>query len=342
MLPHIDGWGVMRSIKDNPATRHIPVHFITCLDDGQKAMNMGAIGFATKPLSVDDLEAVLGAIGSAIDRNARRLLVVEDNEAEAKSVVALLEHSGLEITVADSGQAALALLQQQAYDCMVLDLGLVDMSGFTLLDRMKESGLAPSMPVIVHSGRSLSESDSAQLKRYADSIIIKGAKSPERLLGEVSLFLHLVEAELPRQQQGLIRQSLDLEAMFERRKVLLVDDDIRNVFSLSSVLAEKGMQIVEAASGIEALAQLEKHPDIDIVLMDIMMPEMDGYEAMRRIRSQPRHARLPIIALTAKAMAGDQKLCLDAGASDYLAKPVVIDKLFSLMRVWLYQGKETR
>jgi CheY-like chemotaxis protein len=342
MLPHIDGWGVMRSIKDNPVTRHIPVHFITCLDDGQKAMNMGAIGFATKPLSVDDLDDVLGAIGSAIERvggelNHRRLLVVEDNEAEARSVVALLEHGALEITVAHSGQEALALLQQQAFDCMVLDLGLADMSGFTLLDRMKESSLAPNMPVIVHSGRSLSESDSVALQRYADSIIIKGAKSPERLLGEVSLFLHLVESELPRQQQGLIRQALDLEAMFERRKVLLVDDDIRNVFSLSSVLAEKGMQIVEASSGVEALDQLEKNPDIDIVLMDIMMPEMDGYEAMRRIRSQPRHARLPIIALTAKAMAGDQKLCLDAGASDYLAKPVVIDKLFSLMRVWLCQ-----
>ncbi len=339
MLPHIDGWGVMRSIKDNPATRHIPVHFITCLDDAQKAMNMGAIGFATKPLSVDDLEAVLGEIGSAINRNARRLLVVEDNEAEAKSVVALLEHSSLEITVARSGAEALKLLQGHSYDCMVLDLGLADMSGFTVLDRMKESNLAAHMPVIVHSGRSLSESDSAELQRYADSIIIKGAKSPERLLGEVSLFLHLVESELPRQQQGMIRQALDLEAMFERRKVLLVDDDIRNIFSLSSVLAEKGMQIVEAASGVEALAQLEKHRDIDIVLMDVMMPEMDGYEAMRRIRAQRKFAKLPIIALTAKAMAGDQKLCLEAGASDYLAKPVNIDKLFSLMRVWLYQGE---
>ena len=340
MLPHIDGWGVMRSIKDNPATRHIPVHFITCLEDRQKAMGLGAIGFITKPVTAEQLDAVLDSIGAAIARTDKRLLVVEDDEFEAMSVAELLRTDGLDITIAHSGNAALALLAKERYDCMVLDLGLADMSGFELLDRLRDSACAPQMPVIVHSGRSLNEVDEARLRRYTDSIIVKGAKSPERLVGEVSLFLHLVESSLPQDQQKMIRRALDKEAMFEQRKVLLVDDDIRNIFSLSSVLAEKGMHIVEAGNGAEALAQLRAHPDIDVVLMDIMMPEMDGFEAMRRIRREPRWARLPIIALTAKAMLGDQKQCLDAGASDYLAKPVDLDKLFSLMRVWLYQSGE--
>lgn len=340
MLPHIDGWGVMRSIKDNPATRHIPVHFITCLEDRQKALGLGAIGFITKPVSAEQLDQVLDAIGAVIDRKDKRLLVVEDDETEAMSVAELLATEGLDITIAHSGSEALALLGQRYYDCMVLDLGLSDISGFELLDQLQASQCAPHMPVIVHSGRSLSETDEARLRRYTDSIIVKGAKSPERLVGEVSLFLHLVESSLPQDQQKMIRRALDKEAMFERRKVLLVDDDIRNIFSLSSVLAEKGMQIVEAGNGLEALARLQEHPDIDIVLMDIMMPEMDGYEAMRRMRRDARWARLPVIALTAKAMVGDQKQCLDAGASDYLTKPVDLDKLFSLMRVWLYQAGE--
>ncbi|GAB2880709.1 hypothetical protein GCM10027277_57330 [Pseudoduganella ginsengisoli] len=340
MLPHIDGWGVMRSIKDNPATRHIPVHFITCLEDRQKALGLGAIGFITKPVSSEQLDQVLDSIGAVIDRKDKRLLVVEDDEAEAMSVAELLSADGLHITIAHSGGEALALLRQRYYDCMVLDLGLSGMSGFELLDQLQANQCAPHMPVIVHSGRSLSEADEARLRRYTDSIIVKGAKSPERLVGEVSLFLHLVETSLPQDQQKMIRRSLDKEAMFERRKVLLVDDDIRNIFSLTSVLAEKGMQIVEAGNGIEALARLQEHPDIDIVLMDIMMPEMDGFEAMRRIRRDARWARLPVIALTAKAMLGDQRQCLDAGASDYLAKPVDLDKLFSLMRVWLYQAGE--
>ncbi|KQV85348.1 hypothetical protein ASD15_30405 [Massilia sp. Root351] len=340
MLPHIDGWGVMRSIKDNPATRHIPVHFITCLEDRQKAMGLGAIGFITKPVTAEQLDAVLDSIGAAIVRTDKRLLVVEDDEFEAMSVSELLQTDGLDITIARSGTQALALLAKERYDCMVLDLGLADMTGFELLDRLRDSACAPQMPVIVHSGRNLNEADEARLRRYTDSIIVKGAKSPERLVGEVSLFLHLVESSLPQDQQKMIRRALDKEAMFEQRKVLLVDDDIRNIFSLCSVLAEKGMHVVEAGNGAEALAQLQAHPDIDIVLMDIMMPEMDGFEAMRRIRREARWARLPIIALTAKAMLGDQKQCLDAGASDYLAKPVDLDKLFSLMRVWLYQAGE--
>jgi CheY-like chemotaxis protein len=338
MLPHIDGWGVMRSIKDNPRTRHIPVHFITCLEDRQKALNMGAVGFVTKPVDARQLGEVFTLIRAAIDQTAKKLLVVEDDENEAKSVAALLEMSGLEIAIARTGKEALARLQQENFDCMVLDLGLADMSGFDLLEHLKQQGKNSQVPVIVHSGRNLSAEDERRLRHYSDSIIIKGAKSPERLLNEVSLFLHMVETSLPQEKQNMIRRALDKEAMFERRKVLLVDDDMRNIFSLSSVLGDKGMQIVEATNGHEALAELEAHPDVDIILMDIMMPEMDGYETMRLIRKNPRFARIPIIAVTAKAMVSDQKLCLDAGASDYIAKPIDLDKLFSLMRVWLYQG----
>jgi signal transduction histidine kinase/DNA-binding response OmpR family regulator len=340
MLPHIDGWGVMRCIQDNPTTRHIPVHFLTCMEDRQKALNMGAIGFATKPVSSAELEAVFHNIQAAIDKKVKRLLIVEDNAAEAKSIAALLESQDLEISIARSGEEALAWLVKDSYDCMVLDLGLADMSGFELLEHLEKMEAEQRMPVIVHSGRDLSEEDELKLRRYAESIIVKGARSPERLLGEVSLFLHVVESALPPDKQKMIRRALDREQMFEKCKVLLVDDDIRNIFSLSSVLGEKGIQIIEATTGQEALAKLDANPDVDLALMDIMMPEMDGYEAIRRIRQDERFLRLPIIALTAKAMPGDQRLCLEAGASDYIPKPVDLDRLFSLMRVWLYQGAE--
>jgi CheY-like chemotaxis protein/putative methionine-R-sulfoxide reductase with GAF domain len=338
MLPHIDGWGVMRSLQDNPATRHIPVHFITCLEESQKAMGMGAIGYITKPVSSEQLDQVLGAIRAEIDKAVKRLLIVEDNAAEAKSLVSLLEMRDLDIAVAPSGRAALERLEREHFDCMVLDLGLADMSGFELLEQLAARQGERRVPVIVHSGRDLSEADERRLMGFTDSVIVKGARSPERLLGEVSLFLHMVESTLPPDKQKMIRLSLDKEAMFEARKVLLVDDDMRNLYSLSAVLGDKGMATIEASTGHEALAKLNETPGIDIVLMDIMMPEMDGYEAIRRIRQDPRFAKLPIIALTAKAMAGDQKRCLDAGASDYIPKPVDLERLFSLMRVWLYQA----
>ncbi|HEX5841858.1 MAG TPA: response regulator, partial [Pseudomonas sp.] len=340
MLPHVDGWGVMRCLQGNPATRHIPVHFLTCLDERQKALSMGAIGFTSKPVSAEQLELVLQAIGATIDKGGKRLLIVEDDANEARSLALLLESQQVEISIARSGAQALQLLAQQGFDCMVLDLGLSDMSGFELLERLSQLPGPPQLPVIVHSGRDLNEAEELKLRHYAESIIVKGARSPERLLNEVSLFLHLLQSALPADQQQMIRQSLEHEASFERRKVLLVDDDIRNIFSLASVLGEKGVAIVEASNGQEALQRLDEHPDLDLVLMDIMMPGMDGYETIRRIRQDPRFRRLPIIALTAKAMPGDQRLCLEAGASDYIPKPVELDRLFSLMRVWLYQGAD--
>ena len=339
MLPKLDGWSVMRRLKDNPRTRHIPVHFITCRDERQKAMTMGAIGFVTKPVSTANLDGVFRSIEGSLTRTMKHLLIVEDNLIEAKSMVALLEERDVEITVAGSATEAITLLSLHSFDCMVLDLGLADMSGFELLEYIQGMDEARRIPVIIHSGKDLNHEDEKKLRRFAESIIIKGARSPERLLNEVTLFLHLVESNLHPNKQRMIRTALDKEAMLEGRKVLLVDDDMRNVFSLTSVLADRQMDIIEAENGREALARLAEHPDIGIVLMDIMMPEMDGYAAMREIRQNPRHKALPIIAMTAKALKGDHEKCLAAGASDYISKPIDVDKLLSLIRVWLFQNE---
>ncbi|GJJ03336.1 hypothetical protein RugamoR64_38740 [Duganella rhizosphaerae] len=334
MLPGVDGWGVMRSLKDSAETRHIPVHFITCLEERQRAMEMGAIGLVTKPVSAAQLDEVLGTVESALDHSLKQLLIVEDNPAEAASLRALLGEREVALTVAASGREAMALLAAGRYDCMVLDLGLADMSGFELLEHIQGMEQARRIPVIIHSGRDLTREQERQLQRYAERIIIKGAKSPERLLNEVTLFLHMVESKMEPSRQRMIRAAIDKEAMLDGKTVLIVDDDMRNIFSLTSLLTEKGMLVLEAENGLEALRRLDEHPAISVVLMDIMMPEMDGYQAMRRIRADRRFGALPIIAMTAKVMLGDQQKCLEAGASDYLAKPIDTDKLMSLLRVW--------
>jgi CheY-like chemotaxis protein/signal transduction histidine kinase len=337
MLPGLDGWGVMQQLAGNLHTRHIPVHFLSCLEDRQKAMAMGAIGFVTKPVTNEELDAVLGTIEEAVSHGVKKLLVVEDDPKEAQSLVALLQDREIDIKVAGTGQEAIGWLSTEPFDCIVLDLGLSDMSGFDLLAHIQKLEEKRRIPVIIHSGRDLSREDENRLQRYAESIIIKGAKSPERLLNEVTLFLHVVESSLPPEKQRMIRSAMGSEAVFEGKKVLIADDDMRNVFSLSSLLAEKNMTIIEAENGREALVQLNAHPDTRIVLMDIMMPEMDGYEAIRAIRKDPRYTHLPIIALTAKAMKGDREACMKAGASDYISKPIDPERLLSLLRVWLYQ-----
>nr|WP_284694601.1 response regulator [Geomonas sp. Red32] len=336
MLPGTDGWGVMQRITEDPEIRHIPVHFLSCLEERQKALAMGAIGFVTKPVTSEQLDQVLGAVEEAVDRTVGKLLIVEDNEREAAALVALLEQRDVAITVADSGARAIGLLTAEPFDCVVLDLGLADMSGFDLLEHIRTMEESRRVPVIIHTGQELSREDAHRLQQYAESIIIKGAKSPERLLNEVTLFLHVMESRLPPDKQRMIRTALDNESLLVGKKVLLADDDMRNVFSLSSVLTERGMRVVEAENGRVALERLEENTDVNVVLMDIMMPEMDGYEAIRRIRQDPRFGRLPIIALTAKAMKGDREACLKAGASDYITKPVDLDRLLSLLRVWLY------
>ncbi|MFU8818517.1 MAG: response regulator [Desulfurivibrio sp.] len=337
-LPGINGREVMERLKKNPETRHIPVHFISASDNSTEVMQLGAIGFLTKPVSVEKLEQVFGRIEKLLDTPVKRLLVVEDDLVQRQAIRALIGDGGdVEVVEAASGEEAHQLLRRERFDCMILDLGLGDMSGFDLLTRIKEDEQVSRTPIVIYTGREISPDEEERLQQYANSIIIKGARSPERLLDETTLFLHRVEKSLPSEQQEMLKTLHSRESALNGRTVLLVDDDMRNIFALSSVLEESGLEIVVGRNGYEAMAKLEQHPEIDLVLMDIMMPEMDGYEAMRRIRRNPAWAGLPIIALTAKAMRGDKDKCLTAGANDYLAKPVDPERLLSLLRVWMYR-----
>ena len=340
-LPDKDGFAVIDELKDNPTTRHIPVHFISARDEAQsktKALSMGAIGYLTKPVSAEQLENTFNNIHEFISHDIKKLLVAEDDNNTRESIVKLIGRSpDIEITAVGTGQEAYDLLKTQKFDCMVLDLGLPDMSGFDLLSKMKEEDdISTKPPVVVYSGKDLSREEAMELREYAGSVIVKGAQSPERLLDETSLFLHRVETSLPLEQQRMIRMAHEKESILHGKNILVVDDDMRNVFALSHALKSKGMNVLRAENGKKALELLEANPDIDIVLMDIMMPEMDGYETMKRIRAQEKYWKLPILALTAKAMKGDREKCIEAGANDYLAKPIDIDKVFSMLRVWLY------
>jgi CheY-like chemotaxis protein len=334
MLPGMDGWSVMRHLKDEPATRHIPVHFISCLDRSMEGLRMGAVGYLTKPVTVDQLQEAISRIERATSRGMRQLLVVEDNEAEAAGILELLAGDDVQAITASSGAEAIRLLGEKRFDCVVLDLGLTDMSGFDLLEHVRSKPELAALPVIIHTGRDLTKEEEMRLRKYTESIIVKGAKSPERLLDEATLFLHLVEENMPEAKQRMLRMAHDKEMLLEGKKVLLVDDDIRNVYSLTSVLEGLGMVVIPAMDGKEALDKLEE-AEVDLVLMDIMMPVMDGYEATKAIRAQERFKTLPVIALTAKAMKGDRERCIAAGATDYLAKPVDVNQLITLLRIWI-------
>ncbi len=336
-LPGIDGWEVMSRLKSNSETRHIPVHFISGADNSMDALRMGAVGFLTKPINLERIEEAFTKIEDVINKPVSNLLVVEDDAVQADAIRQLIGDNDVASTIAASGGEALELLAHKPFDCMILDLGLKDISGFELLERMRALPGCARLPVIIYTGRELTKTEEEQLQRHAESIIIKGVRSPERLLDESALFLHRVEATLPERQRAMIRMVHDRDATLKERTVLLVDDDMRNVFALSSVLEDKGLTVVIARDGRESLDRLKEHPEVDLVLMDIMMPEMDGYEAMREIRKDRANAKLPIIALTAKAMKGDRNKCIEAGANDYLAKPVNTEKLLLLLRVWLYK-----
>jgi tubulin-specific chaperone A len=335
-LPGIDGWTVMDRLKDNPSLRHIPVHFMSADDMSLDAMRMGAVGFLSKPVSMEKVDDAFSRLEDIIAKPVSNLLLVEDDETQRDSIQELIGNGDVKTTAVGTGEEAYNCLVEGNYDCMILDLGLEDMSGFDLLEKIRMSEEASRVPVIIYTGRDLTKVEEDELCKYAESIIVKGVKSPERLLDESALFLHRVEANLPADKQKMIKLVHDRESILSTKKILLVDDDMRNVFALSSVLEEKNMEVVIAKNGLECLDKLAEIDDIDCVLMDIMMPKMDGYEAMREIRKQIKFAKLPVIALTAKAMKGDRSKCLEAGANDYLAKPVNTDKLLSMMRVWLY------
>jgi CheY-like chemotaxis protein/CHASE3 domain sensor protein len=339
-LPDYSGLAVLDQLKRDPTTRHIPVHVVSVADYAQEALGRGAIGYALKPVKREELVQAFERLESKLSQGMRRVLVVEDDERQRESIRQLLSAGDVDITVVGRAQAALDALAQSTFDCMVMDLNLPDLSGYELLDKMATQDHVAFPPVIVYTGRSLSRDEEQHLRRYSRSIIIKDARSPERLLDEVTLFLHQVESQLPADSQRMLRVARDLESSFEGRTILVVEDDVRNIFALSSILEPKGAKVEISRNGREAIEALERGvgPDgrlHDLVLMDIMMPEMDGLTAMRLIRQRPEWARLPIIALTAKAMKDDQEKCRAAGASDYIAKPLDVDKLLSLVRVWM-------
>jgi tubulin-specific chaperone A len=333
----MDGLTILSKLKDNLNTRHIPVHVISGREKTQESLRMGAVGFLRKPVSLDQLNGVFARVHSLNAKQVKRLLVIEDNEVQSNSLKELLADEHVEVMTAASAQAALKIVGMGGVDCIVLDLGLPDMSGIELLEELRLSDIEPYIPVIVFSGKDLTPEERVMLDKYAERVMVKDVRSTQRLLDETALFLHRVERDLPEEKRRVVRMLHDKEAIFDGRKVLVVDDDMRNVFALTSALEEKGLKLLVASNGQECLDVLDKEPDIDLVLMDIMMPVMDGYEAMRRIRGQKRFSKLPIITLTAKAMKGDRATCIEAGASDYLSKPVDVAKLQSMLQVWLYQ-----
>jgi CheY-like chemotaxis protein len=338
-LPDRPGLSLLQDLKEDARTRHIPVHVVSGGERSEAALNMGAIGYAQKPASRDALRDVFRRLEERTTKRMKRILLVEDDARQRDSVTHLISDEDVDIVAVATGADALARLAESAtgagFDCMIIDLKLPDMQGKELLRRMAEQGLQPFPPVIVYTGRNLTREEEADLMKYSRSIIIKGARSPERLLDEVTLFLHKVEAELSDDRKAMLRTARSRDHVFQGRRVLLVDDDVRNIFALTSALEQKGLAVTVARNGLEAVERLDATPDIDLVLMDVMMPVMDGLEATRRIRADARFQKLPIIAVTAKAMRDDHDQCLKAGASDYLAKPVDLERLFALLRVWL-------
>lgn len=332
------GLYVLDQLKQSAKTRHIPVHVISGGDFSRQAMHMGAIGYMIKPVKHDQLLDAFARIEDRMRQDIRKVLIVEDNEIQRGAIQKLIEDKYLETVAVESGDQALKILGEQSFDCMIMDLNLPGMSGFDLLAKMNAADNQSYPPIIVYTGRSLSKDEEDNLNRYSSSVIIKGAKSPERLLDEVTLFLHKVESNLDANKQGMIENVRNREKVFETKTIMIVDDDMRNTFALTAALEQKGAKIVIAKNGEESLKKLAADRSIDIVLMDIMMPIMDGYEAIRRIRKEAVFKKLPIIALTAKATKDDQQLCLAAGANDYLSKPVDLDKLLSLIRIWLSAG----
>ncbi|PYP81607.1 MAG: hypothetical protein DMD35_01120 [Gemmatimonadetes bacterium] len=336
-MPGMDGWEVLDRLKHHPQTRHIPVHIITGIRERQQGLKSGALAYLEKPVTKEALDESFARIANFIDSSVKRLLVVEDDETQRQSVIELIQHEDVEITAVASAEDALRELSTGHFDCMVLDLGLRDMNGFELLETVKANAQMRDLPIIIYTGKDLSQAEETKLRKFAETIIVKDVKSPERLLDETALFLHRVEAKLPEQKRRMLERLHNADAVFADKRVLVVDDDVRNIFSLTSMLEDHGMQVSFAENGKDAIALLRERQDFDLVLMDVMMPELDGYETTRAIREMPPLKSLPIIALTAKAMKGDREKCIAAGASDYITKPVDNEQLLSLMRVWLYR-----
>jgi len=336
-LPDMLGWAVLSNLKQDPKLRHIPVQIITVDENRQHGLSRGAFCFVNKPATTEGLESAFARIKEYCLPRKKRLLVVEDDPLDQISIKELLAGDDIEILTASTGAEALAALKDGPIDCVVLDLLLPDISGYDVLSRIRDDQEIRDVPVVVFTGRELSPEQDVQLEELARKVVIKGVESPERLLDETSLFLHRNIDNLPSHKQQMLERLHRSDEELRGRKVLVVDDDVRNIFALGSVLERHGMQVVTAQTGQEALATLEKLDDVAMVLMDIMMPEMDGYQTIQLVRKRPRLRRLPIVALTAKAMKGDREKCLEAGASDYLAKPVNTEQLLNTLRMWLHR-----
>lgn len=335
-LPDHNGLLVLDQLKMNSKTRHIPVHVISSSDFSKSALEMGAIGYMLKPVQREQLQTAFSNLTSLMSQKEKNVLVVEDDAVQRQHIVGLISDAYVKVEAVETATDALKKLSEKTYDCMIMDLSLPDLSGYELLAKLSnESENYSYPPVIVYTARDLTREEEEKLRKYSGSIIIKGAKSPERLLSEVTLFLHRVETELPPERQKMLKDLRNREKTLQDKRILVVDDDVRNIFALTSALENFGAKIIVARNGREAIEKIMTHEDLDIVLMDIMMPEMDGYEAMRKLRLNKKFDNLPIIALTAKAMKDDQEKCLEAGANDYLPKPINMDKLLSLIRVWL-------
>ncbi len=338
-LPGINGWEVMERLKQNPDTRHIPVHFISAGDNSKDALQMGAIGYLPKPVSMDAIDDAFAKIEKVLSKPVKKLLLVDSDERERKSIIELMGTGDISTVCAYSGADAIQLLKTEDFDAIILNPNLPDMPGFYLLEKIEPRADESHIPVIVYSEKELSIQDQETVKKYSDKITIKDVQTPDRLFAEATLFLHRVESEMPESKQRILNRLVTKEDVLKGKKILVVDDDMRNVFALTSILEESGLNTIVGKNGKEGLEKLQSEGDIDLILMDIMMPVMDGYEAMRIIRNDKRFGKIPIIALTAKAMKGDRSKCVAAGASDYLAKPVDGSKLLSLLRVWLYQSR---
>ncbi|HOG15903.1 MAG TPA: PAS domain S-box protein [Syntrophales bacterium] len=337
-LPGMDGWAVLAALKESPETRHIPVHIMSVEEETIQAFRKGAIGFLSKPVEKEGLDEAFRKIEATFSKGIKDLLVVEDDDTLRGTIVKLVGNGDVQTTEAATGEETIRCLRSKRFDCMILDIGLPDMTGFELIEALKGMGDVAVPPIVVYTGRELTRDEEILLREYSESIIIKGVRSEERLLDEVSLFLHRMVDGMPEAKRRVIADLHDSDAMFRGRTILIVDDDMRNVFALSRVLNERGMKLLKAENGRKALDVLKQEgASVDLVLMDIMMPVMDGYEAMRMIRAEERFAKLPIIALTAKAMMADRQRCIAAGASDYLPKPVDVGRLLSVMRIWLYR-----
>ena len=336
-LPDMLGWTVLNQLKLDPATRHIPVQIVTLEEERQHGLEHGAFNYLIKSPSTEGIEQSFDRIKDFTVPRTKRLLIVEDNDIERQSIVELLGYQDIKITTAGTGEEALSAMLDQAFDCVVLDLRLPDMSGFELLEQMHAEPELAVVPVVVFTGKDLTPKEQARLKTMAKSIVLKDVQSPERLLDETALFLHRVITDLPADKQAMLERLHSSSEVLRGRKVLVVDDDARNIFALTSLLENQEMEVISTTNGRGAIEIIQHTPDLSLVLMDIMMPEMDGYETMKEIRQESQFRTLPILALTAKAMKGDREKCLDAGASDYIAKPVNTDQLLSLMRVWLFR-----